>query len=135
MLRLDSMPTPRKGTGSPAGSYLVQQHLKEARGSPTAPASPATETAALRLELQRLQQHNHALKRRLVGAGMEVEVAKLVNEDAGNDGAVLVTAMSTPGQPLHDALSPQELEEAALRCCWMAHYWEVAQQLGIYAEV
>jgi len=32
-------------------------------------------------------------------------------------------------------LTPAEVEEAALKCCWLARYWGLARRFGIYPEI
>mmetsp|Transcript_24640 Transcript_24640/g.53807 ORF Transcript_24640/g.53807 Transcript_24640/m.53807 type:complete len:416 (+) Transcript_24640:194-1441(+) len=154
-----------------SGSYLATQQLRDAyqKASPSklAPVSmrlagsPSQEVSFLRAEIQRLQQLNVRLQRkmefleaRVPGLGRALSLEQCME---GTDGAVEVKAVPHPGRdvrssplkggdseavellgpPLLDdlMLSSEEVEEGAMRCCWVAHYWHMANQLDMCTEV
>lgn len=116
---------------SPAGysSYSELNRLKSELSCTVRPAdrkspqytSSLKELTHLRDLVKSLQKDNELLQRQYVASLSTARDANAGNGEWDNKG--------TPGQEL--LLGPEEIEEAALKCVWLATYWSLADHFHI----
>ncbi|GAX77728.1 hypothetical protein CEUSTIGMA_g5171.t1 [Chlamydomonas eustigma] len=123
------------------GSYAIQQPTKDSRERLNCLTPLSTE---IRLEQIETWDTNLGIKFQREETVVSQSL-KDNNATTWEDGTVLVTAYGAgaahmpPRAELCQSTVPYmtdiEVEEAALRCYWLSHYWALAQQLGIYTEI
>lgn len=87
---------------------------------------------------RRLEHHDRELKQHLQE---ELSSMKAATQATGKPLSLaaaeqMLSQLERARQALQELLlSPWEVQEARLRCCWLAHYWGLAAKLGLYPEV
>ncbi|WIA39228.1 hypothetical protein OEZ86_005352 [Tetradesmus obliquus] len=119
-------------------SFSIKSDLQQRTG-------PTKEAALLRAELELLRgQHAELAARLQLAEGQLGQQHRQLLQSRSSSGKQQ-DELSSPRDALQEADAPctraQCLAESAalqavlLQCAWLAHYWELAHQFGLYAEV